>query len=209
MEQHLLRRIPKQQRGNRRVEMILDAAEQIFLEVGCDAATTNAIAAQAHMSIGSLYQFFPNKEAIVRGLAEQYAQQLRVLYNQVFQREHAVLPLSELLDKVIDSLVEFDLAHKAFKALFAGTQASLALTAAIEALDQELIWRIETLFEMRLPNMDHAARRRYATVCLHIVRALLACPTSPETLTQDELIHELKTVLFTYITPLLGDEQQC
>lgn len=202
MKQYVLRRTPKQRRGNRRVEMILDAAEQVFLEVGCEAATTNAIAAQAHISIGSLYQFFPNKKAIMSGLAERYAQQLRVLYNQVFHIAYATLPLAELLDMVIDPLVEFDQAHKAFKALFIGTQASLELMAAIEALDLELTQRIESLFEARLPELDHAARRRYAIICLHIVRALLACPISPATLTQNELIHELKTVLFTYLTSL-------
>src|ERR1019366_1020793 len=141
MKQTTLRRNPQQQRGVTRIEHILDAAEQIFMEVGCDAATTNAIAARAHTSIGSLYHFFPNKEAIIRGLTERYTQELHTLYLEIFRPEVAALPLYELMDRIIDPLVQFDLDHIAFKALFTGTQASLELAAATQAMDTELLQR--------------------------------------------------------------------
>ena len=58
------RRIPRQPRGRRRVSQLLDAAAAVISSVGYDAATMTAIAAKAGAPIGSLYQFFPNKEAI-------------------------------------------------------------------------------------------------------------------------------------------------
>jgi len=53
--ERLMRRVPQQDRGQRRVEKILDAAAEVIAEVGVQAATTNAIAARAETSVGSLY----------------------------------------------------------------------------------------------------------------------------------------------------------
>lgn len=92
-EEILLRRVPQQDRGPRRVEKILHAAAQLFAEVSYDAATTNAIAARAKTSVGSLYQFFPPKEAILQTLATRYLDQLRDLYDLVLTAEAAHLPL--------------------------------------------------------------------------------------------------------------------
>lgn len=67
------RKIPQQARSHALVEAILDAAAQILQKHGRRAATTNAIAGRAGVSIGSLYQYFPNGEAIVVALAEREA----------------------------------------------------------------------------------------------------------------------------------------
>ena len=66
------RRIPRQPRGRRRVSQLLDAAATVISSVGYDAATMTAIAAKAGAPIGSLYQFFPNKEAITHALRTEY-----------------------------------------------------------------------------------------------------------------------------------------
>ena len=72
------RRIPIQARGEQRVARLLEAAAAIFAEVGYDAATMRDIAARAGASIGSLYQFFPNKEVVARAMKTQYCQTLRL-----------------------------------------------------------------------------------------------------------------------------------
>jgi AcrR family transcriptional regulator len=62
------RRRPRQVRAELTRERILDAAAHIFGELGYAAGTTNRIADQARVSIGSLYQYFPNKDAILAEL---------------------------------------------------------------------------------------------------------------------------------------------
>lgn len=66
------RKAPRQERSRRTVERILDAAAHIFHEQGYTAATTNDIADEAGVSIGSLYQYFPNKDAILIELTRQH-----------------------------------------------------------------------------------------------------------------------------------------
>ncbi|MCR8946521.1 TetR/AcrR family transcriptional regulator [Streptomyces sp. OUCMDZ-4982] len=62
------RRKPRQVRAELTRERILTAAAHVFAEYGYAAGTTNRIAEQARMSIGSLYQYFPNKDAILAEL---------------------------------------------------------------------------------------------------------------------------------------------
>ncbi|WP_199730304.1 TetR/AcrR family transcriptional regulator [Amycolatopsis panacis] len=66
-----LRRKPVQQRSARRVEQMLDASAQLIDELGYDALTTTLIAKRAGVAVGSLYQFFPDKRAVVQALTQR------------------------------------------------------------------------------------------------------------------------------------------
>ena len=65
------RKLPSQKRAKITVDTILEAAAQVFTELGYAACTTNKIAERAGISIGSLYQYFPNKDAIIVSLTEK------------------------------------------------------------------------------------------------------------------------------------------
>ena len=65
------RRKPSQQRSRVTVTAILDAAAQVFEARGFEAGTTNHVAERAGVSIGSLYEYFPNKDAMVVALVER------------------------------------------------------------------------------------------------------------------------------------------
>src|SRR5207244_4166898 len=73
-----MRRLPQQARGEQRIAAILQAAARVFYEVGFDAGTTDMIAWRAHTAIGSLYDFFPNREGIACRLCAQLCDALRV-----------------------------------------------------------------------------------------------------------------------------------
>ncbi|GGV18238.1 TetR family transcriptional regulator [Actinomadura cremea] len=70
------RRTPRQDRSRRTVEGILDAATRVLAERGYDGASTNRIAAAAGISNGSLYQYFPNKDAIMVAVVDRFADHL-------------------------------------------------------------------------------------------------------------------------------------
>lgn len=67
-----VRRKPQQARSQKLVGWILHAAAQVFAERGYAGGTTNHIAEKAGVSIGSLYQYFPNKTAILTALALEH-----------------------------------------------------------------------------------------------------------------------------------------
>jgi AcrR family transcriptional regulator len=66
------RKVPRQERSRLTVERILVAAAQVFHEAGYSSATTNDIALEAGISVGSLYQYFPNKDAILVALTRRH-----------------------------------------------------------------------------------------------------------------------------------------
>lgn len=71
---HKSRKSPKQSRSKATVEAILQATTRILLEGGTQLLTTNYVAERAGISIGSLYQYFPNKESLIAALIEQHVE---------------------------------------------------------------------------------------------------------------------------------------
>jgi len=92
-------REPVQGRSQQRVELILDACKSLILEHGCAGLKMGDIAATAGVSIASIYQYYPNKQAIVAALATHY---LDVFREHVFNAlEESPDNLDSLWDKVV------------------------------------------------------------------------------------------------------------
>jgi AcrR family transcriptional regulator len=101
------RRKPVQSRSLATVEAIIEAAAQVFARCGYAAGTTNRIAERAGVSIGTLYQYFPNKDAILIALVEHHVQEgerlLRSLLRELVERPP---PLAEMLERTLSALLE-------------------------------------------------------------------------------------------------------
>lgn len=101
IERESLRRQPVQQRSAQRVERMLDAAADLLGEVGYEGLTTTAIARRAGVAVGSLYQFFPDKRAVVQAVTQRNLERFmhevsqRVAHDQ---REHWWDIVDTLLD---------------------------------------------------------------------------------------------------------------
>jgi len=197
-----MRSVPKQERGERRMQRLLDAAEQIFAERGYQAATTNEIAARARTSIGTLYRFFPNKEAIVQHLGERYVQELHALHEKMFHPEVATMPLAEMIDHLVDPLVELKATHPGLVSLFIGPHAALQVPAEFQTLQDESVRHLETLWTRRFAHLDADACHLYAMIFFQVRMAFLSLAFSCATPSQEQIIKELKTNLFRYLEPL-------
>lgn len=193
----------RQARGQRRIEQILDTAAQVFAEVGFEAATTNAIAARAGISPGSLYQFFPNKDAIAEALADRFVERLRAT-QAIFGPEIEELPLDELLDHVIDPLVAFHLSHPGFQALFTGSMVSPRLAGAVQGFLQAVVARTDAMFAVRAPHLSPERRARCARVSVELVRALLPLIVTADPAEREALVAELKAAQRGYLAPLFA-----
>ena len=128
----MLFRSPRQQRSQERVRRILEAAEALFLAGGVGAATTNAIAARAGVPIGSLYQFFPDKGAILRSLALRYGERLHEELTGFDRDEGTALSLEDYLSGLVQRTDRFFRDHPGYPAIFMDVQAASAGLRAIE-----------------------------------------------------------------------------
>jgi AcrR family transcriptional regulator len=105
-----MRRKPTQHRGEERVEQILDATEELALEIGADAITTNHIARRAGINVGTIYHFFTDKFEVFRAVISRT---ISVLDEEI--REVMSKPVAsdvEWLEGLIDAHERFWFKHK-------------------------------------------------------------------------------------------------
>ncbi len=201
-----VRRMPQQPRSQRRLDLILDTAAGLFEEIGYETATTNAIAGRAGVSIGSLYRYFPDKDAILHALAARYLEPSRAFYDQIFAGDLDGLPLPALVDRLVDPFLDFCASQPAYRHILLGAEGSADIGAAAVALDQEFFDRIANLFCRIAPGLDEQRGRLVATVCAATVKALVSlveCPHCPEP--RDEVVAEVKRMLLAYLGPILNE----
>jgi len=199
-----LRALPQQKRGQERIDKLLGAAAKLFAKVGYEETTTNAIAREARTSIGSLYQFFPNKEAILNALAGRYLEELHAVHEQVLGDDAVQITLPELYDRIIRSLADFHASHPGFQQLFYGSTTSKHLAAAAEQLKQECIARVEGLMAARNPEIDPARRKLLAVLNVEVIKTLLPLAQSSDPATRARLIDETKTLLLAHMREVIG-----
>jgi AcrR family transcriptional regulator len=99
------RRKPVQSRAKVTVEAMLDAAIVILRAGGIAAITTNRIAETAGVSIGSVYQYFPNKHALFLALHERHIRQVDEVMRRHLERPNADT-LDQLIGEMLDGMIE-------------------------------------------------------------------------------------------------------
>src|ERR1700727_2943511 len=99
------RKAAKQARAQATVDAIVEAAAQVFASLGYASATTNRIAERAGVSIGSLYQYFPNNDAILVALARRHLADGMAVLGPELQRLDDGEAWDEVLPDVVDAMV--------------------------------------------------------------------------------------------------------
>lgn len=99
---------PKQKRSRERVQLILKATLEVLEIDGIKALSTNSIAARAGIPVSSIYQYFPNKEAILTGLYEDYLKEIRESYEDSDTAENRELPWQEFFTKMLAELYKLE-----------------------------------------------------------------------------------------------------
>jgi AcrR family transcriptional regulator len=199
MHRQSLRREPRQERAQKRIEQILDAAAELLAEVGYETVTTNAIAERADTAIGSLYQFFRDKGAIVQALADRYLGQLRDLYDEVLTEETARLPWEQVYELVVVALADFHRAHPGFRTLFFGSPIWSAAADAARKLHQECIGRVEQMLALRMPDLDPVRRNLLARMNFGVIKSLLPMTETSDEEQRRQVLREIETLLVRYM----------
>jgi AcrR family transcriptional regulator len=195
--------MPKQQRSKETVDVILAATARVLVRDGFDRASTNRIADAAGVSIGSLYQYFPSKEALVAALVERHI-------------EH----MSEALEAKMVSLAEAPLPHT--------VRCMVELMLDAHAIEPELhrvlneqvprVGRLHRVHEVearmqRLARAYFEARREEMRPGLDLDTAAFVVVQTIEALThgamihaetapaRDALVEEVTTLVLRYLAP--------
>ena len=98
------RKRPRQDRAKATVDTLLAATARLLVTRGFDSLTTNQVADAAGVSIGSLYQYFPNKEALVAALVERHIEDMNAAVQSELARV-ARLPMAQAVRAVIELMI--------------------------------------------------------------------------------------------------------
>ncbi|MGW7332885.1 TetR/AcrR family transcriptional regulator [Streptomyces sp. NPDC054840] len=192
----------RQARGERRISQLLSAAAGVFCRTGYASASTNAIAREAGVSPGTLYQYFPNKEAIAIELGGQLLQRAHETHGQAFRPENLQRPLPELLDAVLDPVIAFNCENPAFWALMHGTGVP-GIAQEHEELHTGLLTRIEAVLRDFCPQASAQELAHISNMILGIFKSSLDLILAHEGDERAAYTAELKTVLLRYLEPMI------
>jgi AcrR family transcriptional regulator len=193
-----LRKSPRQKRAEATFEAIVEAAAHILREKGAKGLTTNAIAARAGASIGSLYQYFPDKRAIVRALVEREFRRVEVA-------RPAIIDGDASTEEIVRAIVDW---HFGFRGhdplLFRNLGALVSETLPVEeqqkiaTLRRERVARTvgKLVGRRRGRKLAHAAF--IVDTCLNAI-ANEALRREPDLLTAESLRSEVATLLLSYL----------
>lgn len=151
------RRAPSQQRSRERVERMLAAASALIAGQGSDAMRMGEVAERAGVSIGSLYQFFPDKRAIIWALAERYTAESQACIATALAEVNDAEGLCKAFSELVDTYYGMFLAEPVMRDIWSGTQADKALRD-LELADSRANAEFLTAVLKRLrPDADPAA----------------------------------------------------
>ncbi len=188
------RKRPVQARSRALVERILDAAARIFETRGYRDTTTNHVAELAGVSIGSLYQYFPNKDALLVGLAERHLDEAVPRLADVSERlrrdEPDIATVCRTLVAEIDELNRSDRLHRL---LWVSPR-----TAEIEARlgEVERLMIDDVAWHLRRVGHGPVAADRRARLLVEVVGAAVHADVPPDE--ADAWRHELERLVVPY-----------
>jgi AcrR family transcriptional regulator len=196
-----MRRQPQQARSQERVQQILAVAEQMFLEIGYEATTTRAIAARAEVSVGSLYQFFPDKEAILKALAVRYLKTQYQRFLDLHTAQSLTLPLASYVDRTIDVFDRFYTDYPGSQAIFKQLLDTVTWSAIekIDDVEYQVVDELARFFHTRQPNLPQPKCECIALVVTKTITELLWFSLSRDRKFRRELVAETKLLTLSYL----------
>jgi AcrR family transcriptional regulator len=183
---------PQREVGRQRVAELLEAAAAVIQERGLEAATMAEIAERADSRIGSLYRFFPNKEAVAEALMQHYAEILQTEYAAIQTRAGEVGP-EELADMLIDLLVKLYPRTRAITALLDSRTDWTEMRRRIRRL---ALAGIKGALKACAPGLDDSEADDIAAVVLNNMKTMVGmtmkdAPTSPGAPNQLRLMNRM------------------
>jgi len=201
-ETQTARRLPVQQRSRERVQRILAAATELIASQGSDGLRMSEVAERAGISIGSLYQYFADRNALVRALAERFQAEGRACIEAGLSRAGDVAGFGDAFAELIDTYYGLFLAEPVWRDIWTAMQADRTLRA-VELAESRLNGALVAGALLRLkPGADPQDLGVRAFLVMQLGEATMRLAVSVSRAEGDLLVEAYKRMA---ITELLVD----
>ena len=192
---------PRRRVGRERVEALLSAAAAAFAEHGLAAATMAEIAARADARIGSLYRFFPSKDALAAALMQRYIDLAEAAYDTL-EAGAATSTAEQLADSLLDFMVRIHGETPAWGALLDWRAEDADGRLAVRSWAQR---RIVGTLRSRAPKLAEPLAEDMAVVLLNNMKLMVAMTMEAGAAVRPGAIHEFRMMNRLYLVSRLAD----
>jgi AcrR family transcriptional regulator len=187
------------------MQRVLDTAEELLATEGVEALTTTRIAAQADVSVGSLYQYFPDKGVIVDALASRYLDEFEGLMGELAERAAAEgWQGDELVDRLVDAYADRYRREPGYRALWFGRHLSEELREADRRNKIALAEGVRRILVDGGLVRDVAGVRVAARAAVLCADALLVEAFQEDANGEPALLGEAKRILRNHLADVIG-----
>jgi AcrR family transcriptional regulator len=200
------RRRPSQERSRDRVDRILDATATLLADTPVDKITTAAIAETADVPIGSVYQYFPNKLAVLAELARRVMQKVDATTAGLIAEDFGVLPWDQAIDRAVDATIEGYASQPGYVQLLL----SIRPTPAFREITDESNDRVAALLALHPSLQAILPPDRIELITRSAIKAVNALQDWALSIEDDpelaaSIIDEMKTLLKAYLSVYMGE----
>ena len=197
------RKSASQQRSLLTVNTIVEATARVLMKEGYDRASTNKIAAVAGVSIGSLYQYFPSKEALVAAVSERHSQEVLQLMHNALAKV-ATLPIEAAAREFVSAAIEGHRVNPKLHRVLAEQIPRIGRLENVEAINREVHALIRGYLDAHRDEVDVADLDLAAFICVTTVEALThtAVLHRPDILTDEKaakFVEEITDLVVRYL----------
>jgi len=197
------RKSASQDRSRLTVDALLEATARVLMKEGYDRASTNKIAAVAGVSIGSLYQYFPSKEALVAAVIDRHTHEMmRVVRDAVVKV--ATRPIEVAARELASVMIDAHRVNPKLHRVLAEQVPRTGRLENVEAMEREACALVRGYIEAHRDELDVADPDAAAFVCVTAVEALThaAVVRGPESLTDEKaerLVDDVTRLVVRYL----------
>ena len=197
------RKYASQDRSRATVDALIEATARILIREGFDKASTNRIAEVAGVSVGSLYQYFPSKEALVAAVIDRHNQEVR----QVVQGELAEAvnrPIGQAVRKLVAVAVKAHRIDPKLHRVLAEQIPRVGRLEKVKTFNREYYALFKNYLESRRDEIRAVDLGLAAFVCVTSIEALTHTAVLHHKIVSDEamnaLIDEVTRLIVGYLT---------
>jgi len=191
-----MRKEPRQARSRATVEVIVRAGARVLGDRGWAGFTTNEVAEVAGVSIGSVYQYFPDKLALVDAIRRRHLDDVLAVMRGLGQD---VQPLNQLVDELVHGMIAAHSIHPSLhRVLLDEVPADAGTRSAHRAFETEYLDRYRAVVAVS-GRRDDPAVEMVVQVLSAAVEGVIHNATRSRTLKSPELKSELVTMIHSYL----------
>jgi AcrR family transcriptional regulator len=197
-----LRRAPQQARSRARVRRLLEAADQVLGTEGFAALTMRRLADEAGIPVGTIYQFFPDKGAVVDALARRYIAEFEdMIAALVEQAEHE--RWDDVVETVVSGAIAMYRSHPGYLAIWTGRHLSPELQRADDANNAAIATGLRRILVAQCGLADDADLARACRVAVHTTDALLQLAFRVDPEGDEAILNEAHRLQRLYLADLI------